>query len=176
MEEGRLTIAAGPSTDWYISPLDGKSSRSAPILLFRPAENFTLGAKVSVEFGTQWDAGMLMVYADDTNWAKFALEMSVYRVPTIVTVVTRGVSDDCNSISVSGHSVWLRIAKIGRAFGFYTSPDGAAWKMVRAFTLGASPEIRVGFGAQSPIGRAGRATFSEIRYSPQRIADIFKGE
>jgi len=176
MEDGRLTIAAGGSTDWFISPLNGESHTNAPLLLFEPAEDFVLTAKLDVEFGTPWDAGLLMVYADDTHWAKLALEMSVYGEPTIVTVVTRGVSDDCNSAPVRGGSIWYRIAKTGPAIAFYASPDGRSWKMVRAFSLGASPGLRVGFGAQSPAGNKGSATFSEIRYGARKIRDIFKGE
>ena len=176
MEKGRLNIVAGPSTDWYISPLDGKSSSNAPLLLFRPAGDFVLTAKLEVEFGAQWDAGVLMIYADDRNWAKFALERSVYGEPTIVTVVTRGVSDDCNSSTLSGSAQWFRIAKTGHAFAFYASPDGQSWKMIRAFTLGEPPGLRVGFGSQSPVGRSGTATFSEIRYGARTIKDIFKGE
>jgi len=176
MEDGRLTITAGPSTDWYISPVDGKSSSNGPLLLFEPAEDFVLTAKLNVKFGTQWDAGVLMVYVDETNWAKFALEMSVYGDPTIVTVVTRGVSDDCNSSVVGGGSIWYRIAKTGRTLGFYASPDGHAWKLTRAFTLGAAQNMRVGFGAQSPVGQTGNATFTDIGYSARTIRDILKGE
>ena len=176
MDGGRLTIAAGPSTDWYISPVDGKSSSNAPVLLFRPARDFVLTAKLNVEFATQWDAGMLMVYANDRNWAKFALELSVDGEPTIVTVVTRGVSDDCNSSTVHGGSIWYRIAKSGPAFGFYASPDGHSWKLVRAFTLGDFEEVRVGFGSQSPVGRSGVATFSDITYSARTIKDFLRGQ
>ena len=176
MDDGRLTIVAGPSTDWYISPVDGKSTSNAPLLLFEPAEDFVLTARLQVAFGTQWDAGVLMVYVDDANWAKFALEMSVYGEPTIVTVVTRGISDDCNSSSIAGGSIWYRIAKTGRAIGFYASPDGHSWKMIRAFTLRASGRLRAGFGSQSPVGQKGTAVFSEIRYSARTIKDIFKGE
>jgi len=176
MDDGRLSIVAGPSTDWYISPMDGKSSSNAPLLLFRPEPDFVLTAKMNVEFQAQWDAGMLMVYANDTTWAKFALEMSVWGEPTIVSVVTRGVSDDCNSSPVAGSSIWFRVGKIGPAFAFYASPDGISWKLIRAFTLGFAPDVRVGFGSQSPVGQHATATFSEIRYSPRRIRDIFKAE
>ena len=176
MEDGRLTIVAGPATDWFISPVDGKSSSSAPVLLFEPADDFVLTAKLNVEFGAQWDAGALMVYQDGANWAKFALEMTIDREPTIVTVVTRGVSDDCNSTMVPGGSAWFRIAKAGRAIAFYASLDGRKWKIIRAFTLGESPNLRAGFGAQSPVGQKATATFSEITYGARTIADILRGE
>lgn len=171
-----LTIVAGSATDWFISPVDGNARANAPVLLFQPADDFVLTAKVAVEFQTKWDAGALMLSVNDSTWAKFALEMSVYQQPTIVTVVTRGVSDDCNSASVAGNSVWLRIAKIGPAIGFYASPDGGSWKMVRAFTFGPAPDLRVGFSSQSPAGKGGKATFSEITYSARKIKDIFTGE
>ena len=176
MEQGRLSIAAGPATDWYISPVDGKASSSAPLLLFDAADDFVLTAKLSVEFGAQWDAGVLMVYQDDAHWAKLALELSIDGEPTIVTVVTRGVSDDCNSTSPGSGTVWYRIAKAGRATAFYASPDGHSWKMIRAFTLGDSGNLRAGFGSQSPVGQGASATFSEISYGARRIKDILKGE
>jgi len=171
-----LTIAAGKSTDWYISPVDQKPAATAPILLFTPAHDFVLVAKVSVDFKTQWDAGALYIYIDDNTWAKFALEMAVYKKPTIVTVVTHGVSDDCNSWSVDGNWVWLKVARLGDAFGFYASRDGRTWEMIRAFTFGAGRSVRAGFSAQSPIGPGAEATFTNITYSERKVTDIFTGE
>ena len=171
-----LTIEAGKSTDWYISPVDGKGTSNAPILLFEPAEDFVLSAKVTVDFRTQWDAGTLFVYVDEKNWAKFAFEMSVYKKPTIVSVVTRGISDDCNSWSPVGGSVWFKLARLGKTFGFYASQDGRSWEMIRAFTLGAVRSVRVGFSSQSPVGPGTKATFTDIAYAPRKIKDIFTGE
>ena len=170
-----LTIVSGQKTDWYISPMDGKASASAPLLLFKPDEDFVLSAKVSVDFRSQWDAGFLMVYVDDKTWAKFALEMSAYQEPTVVTVVTRDVSDDCNSTPITGHSVYLQIAKSGPALIFYASPDGRSWKLVRAFTLGSAGSLRVGFASQAPVGESGTAEFSEIQYRAGQVKDVFAG-
>jgi regulation of enolase protein 1 (concanavalin A-like superfamily) len=174
--EDTLTIAAGKFTDWYISPVDRRQTTSAPILLFPPAHDFVLTTKVSVDFRTQWDAGALFVYIDDHQWAKFALEMAVYKKPTIVSVVTKGVSDDCNSWSVEGGAVWLKLARLGEAFGFYASRDGRTWEMIRAFTFGEAKNVRVGFSAQSPIGPGAQAVFSNIVYTERKVKDIFTGE
>jgi regulation of enolase protein 1 (concanavalin A-like superfamily) len=173
---GTLTIVSGAKTDWYISPIDGQVSNSAPLLLFRPEGDFVLSAKVTVDFRSQWDAGYLMVYADDTTWAKFALEMSAYKEPTVVTVVTRGISDDCNSTVVSGNSIYLRVALRGQAILLYTSPDGGAWRLVRAFSIGAPADLRVGFASQSPVGEGGSAVFSAIDYRRKTISDVFAAE
>jgi regulation of enolase protein 1 (concanavalin A-like superfamily) len=174
--ETELTIESGHGTDWYISPIDGVVSASAPVLLFRPAGDFVLTAKVTLDVRAQWDAGFLMVYVDDTTWAKFALEVSAYQEPTIVTVVTRGISDDCNSATVEGHSIHLRVARKDRAFIFYAAVDGRTWKLVRAFSLGSLPDMRVGFASQAPLGEAGSATFSEIAFERKTVSDIFRAE
>jgi regulation of enolase protein 1 (concanavalin A-like superfamily) len=171
-----LTIESGAETNWYVSPVDGETHASGPLLLFRPVGDFVLTAKVTLDIRTQWDAGCLMVFADDSTWAKFALEISAYQEPTIVTVVTRGVSDDCNSTPIAGNSVHLRVARIGAAIIFYAALDGHTWKLVRAFTLGTPADLRVGFGSQSPIGQSVNATFSEIAYEQKTITDIFKAE
>jgi uncharacterized protein len=175
-EGGRLTIAAGKSTDWFISPVDGERTASAPLLLFEPAREFTLTAKVTAKHGTKWDAGVLMVFVDDSTWAKLALERSAYQEPTVVSVVTRGVSDDCNSTVVSGDMVWFRVSRLKNAIGFFSSPDGRKWKMVRAFTLGEARGLKVGFGTQSPVGPGTTAVFSEITYRTEPVKDFYAAE
>lgn len=175
-EGDTLTIAAGKTTDWFISPFDGKVSANSPMLLFQPAGDFVLRAKVTVPFRSQWDAGVLAVYADERTWAKLCFELSPAKQPTIVTVVTRGVSDDGNSIPIAGDTVFLQVGRLGQAIVFYASTDGRSWKLIRSFTLGNTPGLRVGFSAQSPTGEGCKVVFSEIRYSPRRIGDIWKGE
>jgi hypothetical protein len=53
----------------------------------------------------------------------------------IVSVVTRGVSDDCNSQTVEGGEVWLRLARANGVFAFHASRDGERWELVRFFAL-----------------------------------------
>jgi len=170
-----LTIAAPRMTDWYISPLDGETHSNAPLLLFKPAPDFVLSAKVAVQFSKQWDAGALWVYNDDKAWVKFAFENSTALKPNIVSVVTRGFSDDCNSDPITANSVWLKIARTGETVGLYYSLDGKGWRLVRVFNFGPAPALRIGFSAQSPAGEGSTTTFSDIAYRPGKIKDIFSG-
>ena len=80
----------------------------------------------------------------------------------VVSVVTRGVSDDCNSFVVDGASVWLRIARVGPAFAFHASTDGVSWSFIRHFALEAAATPSVGFAAQSPTGDGCAVTFERI--------------
>jgi regulation of enolase protein 1 (concanavalin A-like superfamily) len=174
-DERGLTIVSRGRTDWFVSPVDGQASASAPLLLFEPATDFVLSARVKVDFRSKWDAGALFAYVDDTTWVKFALEQSAYMEPTIVSVVTRGVSDDCNSSVIAGDTAYLQLARSGSALLLYRSADGRAWKLVRTFSLGTTKPLRVGFEVQSPVGEGGEAQFSEIRYERRKIEDIFAG-
>src|SRR5258707_9617251 len=119
-----LTIHSGKETDWFVDPFDGTIHNTAPMLLFVPSDDYVFNAKVRVGFNAKWDAGALMVWADEHHWAKLSFELSPDKQPTMVTVVTRGLSDDCNSIPVSGNTVHLQIAKTLRAYVFYSSSDG----------------------------------------------------
>jgi uncharacterized protein len=92
----------------------------------------------------------------------------------IVSVVTRGLSDDCNSGVVDGDAVWLRIARVGAAFAFHSSFDGERWDFVRHFALDSEP--RAGFLAQSPTGDGLSAAFSDIRLERTRLRDLRSGE
>jgi regulation of enolase protein 1 (concanavalin A-like superfamily) len=178
MGEGdSLTINAAKNTNWFISPLDLKSWDSAPMLLFRPADDFVLSARMSLQPRSRWDGGALVLFVNETTWAKLCLEAPDGPAGlSVVMVVTRGESDDSYSIPVTGNSKYMKIAKMGPTFVFYVSADGRSWQMVRAFRLGATKDLRAGFSAQSPVGEGSTVLFSDIRYTPTRVANMFTGE
>lgn len=169
-----LTISSNPKSDWFVDPFDGTVANSAPILFFTPGSDYVLSARVTVKFATKWDAGALMLMGDDHHWAKLSFEYSPYGKPTLVTVVTRGLSDDCNSMNLPGDSVYLRIATSSRTYVFYFSTDGQNWQILRTFSLDTELPVRVGFESQSPAGPGAVASFSAITYDPHRIGNIYK--
>jgi uncharacterized protein len=169
-----LSISSNPKTDWFVDPFDGTVAKSAPILLFTPGSDYVLSARVTVQFATKWDAGALMLWGDDHHWAKLSFEFSPDQKPTLVTVVTRGLSDDCNSLSIAGDSVYLRIAKSARTYVFYFATDGQNWQILRTFSLDTQLPVRVGFESQSPAGSGAVAKFSAVTYDPHRIGNIYK--
>ena len=174
--DGTLTVAAGPDTDWFVDPQQTSAPKlNAPALVGDARGDFQFSARVAVDFAGTYDAGVLMLYADDRSWAKLCFEYSPQREPMVVSVVTRGVSDDCNSFVVDGSSVWLRIARLGKAFAFHASTDGGSWSLVRHFALEAGGEPSVGFAAQSPTGDGCAVTFDRIAYEAARLSDLRSG-
>jgi regulation of enolase protein 1 (concanavalin A-like superfamily) len=174
-EEGSLAVETGPATDLFVDPGDGRETLNAPRLLGRVEGDFTLSARVSAAFRSTFDAGVLLVWASARSWAKLCFELSPQGDPMVVSVVTRGVSDDCNSFVVDEGDVRLRIARLGSAFAFHASTEGAVWRLVRHFALEAEAELLVGFLAQSPLGTGCSVRFEEISFTPERLADLRSG-
>ncbi len=173
----QISITSGAYTDWFIDPAGGQGKNNAPIALFVPPDPaFCLQVKVTVGFSATYDAGTLFVYANDAFWAKLCFEYSPQRQPMIVSVVTRDVSDDCNSVVVGNNSVYLRAYRKGDIFAFHYSLDGQYWPFVRYFTMGDLGQLRMGFSAQSPTGQGCKVDFSEIRYTPRILSDLRNGE
>jgi regulation of enolase protein 1 (concanavalin A-like superfamily) len=173
----QLSITAGAQTDWFIDPNGEQVKDNAPIALFVPPDStFRLQARVTVEFDAMYDAGTIFVYAGDALWGKLCFEYSPQGQPMVVSVVTRGVSDDCNSVSIGDRSVYLRVHRRMDVLAFHYSLDGQYWHFVRYFSLGHLEQLRVGFSTQSPTGQGCRATFSEIRYTPGALSDLRNGE
>lgn len=170
-----LAMTAGPRTDLFVDPEGGPPALNAPRLLGRPAGDFQLSARVTVDFADTFDAGVLALYADDRAWAKLCFERSPQGEPLVVSVVTRGVSDDANAFAVAGHSVWLRISRLGPAHAFHASTDGARWLFVRHFALEPADGLSVGFLAQSPTGAGCSVQFDEIVYRSERLTDLRSG-
>jgi regulation of enolase protein 1 (concanavalin A-like superfamily) len=175
-KEGALIFTAGERTDLFSDPEGAPLVNNSPRLTFKPEDPFILSAKVAVDFEAWGDAGALLIYRSDISYAKLCFEFSHLKQPTIVSVVTRGTSDDCNSIPVDGNESYLRLAKLDRSFAFHYSTDGQVWHLIRYFTLENPGEVVIGFTVQSPMGRSCTASFSEITYSTQRLEDIRSGE
>ena len=165
---GALILTARAGTDLFVDPAGPAEPLpdAGRLVGLPPAGDFTLAARVSVEFAGVYDAGVLLVYAGERCWAKLCLEYSPQLRPTMVTVVTRGTSDDCNSYEVEGSTAWLRITRSGQAWAFHASADGAWWRLLRYFALGGDELARVGFLAQSPAGQGCAARFDLIAFRP----------
>jgi regulation of enolase protein 1 (concanavalin A-like superfamily) len=173
--DGELTLAAGAHTDWFADPGTGALTLGAPALLGSAAGDFMLAARVEVAFAAAFDAGALVLWHDDRTWAKLCFEYSPQAQPMVVSVVTHGVSDDCNSAVITGNVVWLRLAAIGAAHAFHYSADGDRWHFVRHFRLGGDGPARFGFEAQSPTGGGCEARFTHIRFDPVTLAQLRDG-
>ena len=172
-----LSMAAGPQTDWFYDPAGRKHSSNAPVALFSPPdESCLLSAKVMVGFNSTFDAGVLFIYADDERWAKLCLEYAPTDKPMVVSVVTRGKSDDCNSVYIDDNSIYLRLYRQGDRLAFHYSEDGEYWHMVRHFTIEGLQNVRLGFSVQAPTGEGCQVEFSEINYRAGELSDIRNGE
>ena len=176
--EDSMSIVAGDHTDWFIDPArNGFGTDSAPCALFVPPDkNFILSAKVKVDFASKFDAGVFQLRERDNLWAKLCFEYSPQNHPMIVSVVTRGTSDDCNSVIINDNEVYLRMAVMPELIGFHYSLNGTFWHLIRYFTLGKLVQTSVGISSQSPTGIQCKTVFSDIHYRNGVLKDFRSGE
>jgi regulation of enolase protein 1 (concanavalin A-like superfamily) len=181
-DDGAVLANAPAHTDLYINPggeesVDAESMLNAATLLGVPPEgDFQLSARITVDFKSQYDAGVLLLWLDKRHWAKFCIEFSPAAEPMVVSVVTREVSDDANAFTVPDRSVWLRVSRIDQVYAYHASTDGLTWRLIRVFTLG--PDVsrhRIGFEAQSPTGDGCAVTFTDVRFAARRLAELRDG-
>ncbi|MFI9638781.1 DUF1349 domain-containing protein [Micromonospora sp. NPDC051925] len=179
---GTVTASAAPRSDIFIdpgasAPLNAESMLNAATLLGLPPDgDFQLSARVTVEFASAYDAGVLLLWVDERHWGKLCFEFSPDGEPMIVSVVARGVADDANAFVVDGRTAWLRVSRIDHAFAYHASLDGKTWRMIRFFAVdGAGTSTTIGFEAQSPTGDGCQVTFDEIRFTRDRLADLRDG-
>jgi regulation of enolase protein 1 (concanavalin A-like superfamily) len=173
--ETSMAFAAGPRTDLFTDPGGGEPKADAPLLLGQADGDFQLRARVSAPLAATFDAAALVVWASPTEWGKLALERSPQRESTIVSVVTRGVSDDANSFTVPEPFAWLRIGRSGETLAFHASLDGLWWSLIRLFTFPGAGEASAGFLVQSPTGEGLHGRFDEIEWHAGPIGELRDG-
>ena len=181
-DDGSVRVTAKPHSDFFIDP-SGEGGVAAESLMNAvavvgepPVGDFTFSSRVSVDFRDTFDAGTLFLWADETHWAKLCFEFSPDGTPMVVSVVTRGLSDDANGFNVDGHEVWLRVARQSGVWAFHASVDGERWNFVRAFSFSPlSSDVRVGLEVQSPTGEGCDVTFSDVAFRSVTLSDLRDG-
>ena len=149
---------------------------NAPKLLFEGDENFVLTASIEHAFASKWDGGAIVIKQDSLNWIKFCFEKDYTGAKRVVSVVTKNISDDCNSEAMGSNKVFYKIAKAGNVVTLYCSPDGMKWLLVRHLQFDARKGFKVGFLAQSPTGDRCEVKFSGVKYKVEKIKDPYSGE
>lgn len=167
-----LEIAAAGKTNLFVSPTGKYNVQNAPMVLFSPDSDFTFVAKATAVFKSVYDVAALVLYQDSAHWAKFCFENSVDRQPTMVSVVTRHYSDDCNSVNTADSFAYMAIVKKGLEISFHYSADGLHWRMIRNFRLDTGKNLKLGFAVHGSRGNGFSARFSDVRYSSTAPLDL----
>jgi hypothetical protein len=180
-ENGVLTMSAKENSDWFNAPIAPSSPAlpNAPALVFvPPACDWQLAAKVSAKHELTFDAGAIFLHQGKDDWCKYCFELPPEKKPLVVSVVTRGVSDDANGATVEDDFVHLRVSKLGPVIALHYSTDNRAyWTLHRIFTM-REPDapMSVGFLVQHPLGGSCTAAFSQIELSEKTLADPRDGK
>lgn len=172
-----LEVIAATETDFFNSPEDESITATAPLLYKEVEGDFIATAHVRPDFSSVWNAAALMIHSDSANWIKFAFENSDATGKSIVSVVTKGTSDDANGpVLQNEESVWLRIIRKGNIFSLHWSKDGVNFKMARIAAMPVPDLVKVGLEAQCPVGEPAKHEFLYFSIEKRTVNDMRAGK
>lgn len=176
VQGNQFVIVAGKETDMFRDPNVTYNTDNAPKLLFEADDNFVLTASIEHAFTNKWDGGAIVIKQDSLNWIKFCFEKDYTGARRVVSVVTKNISDDCNSVEMNTNKVYYKVAKADNVITLYCSKDGIKWYLIRHLQFDAHKGFKVGFLAQSPTGERCEVKFSDVVYKIKKIKDPYLGE
>lgn len=151
-DNGVMIVPTAPGSDFFIDPDNRSISASAPFVYWETEGDFIATALVEPDFSATWNAVSLMVMLDSVNWIKFAFERSDATGKSIVSVVTKELSDDANGVRLPEASkVWLRVIRKGDLYSMFWSVNGEQFLMARLTRMKSQAAVKVGVEAQSPL-------------------------
>jgi len=175
-DNGEVTVVAEKETDFFNNPEDGKKTATAHYLYQDISGDFVSSALVRPDFSSQWNAISLMVHIDNDHWIKFAFENSDATGKSIVTVVTKELSDDANGVILEEHkAVWLKIAKRDNIYSMLWSADGKEYKMARLTTLPEADSVKIGVEFQCPVGNKAEHLLEYFKIEQKTVTELRKG-
>ena len=177
INNGKLVVTTTKGTDFFINPEDMSNTATAPLLFHEIKGDFVAIACVSPDLTSVWNAAGLLLIINDENWIKFVFESSDATGPSIVTVSTRGISDDANGVRLPDSSkIWLKLSRKGNNYAMHWSEDGKDYKMARLSAMSPSDPVKIGLEAQCPVGENAKHTFHYFSIESKTVADLRKGE
>lgn len=183
-KDQRIEILAPAQTDFFCGSGEDacqegflpESLCNAPYYYTEIEGDFVLQVKVSHEFQDIYDSASVMVMKDLKCWAKACFEMTDFGTHAVVSVVTKGDSDDANGCNLEGNSAWLRVCRVGNNFAFHYSTDGEQFYMMRFFHLPVDPTVKVGLLAQAPTGQGGLRVYENLTIEKKTAKNIRAGK
>ncbi len=176
IDKDYLLVTATENSDFFINPVDLSSSDSAPFFYREVSGDFVAITKVSPDLSSKWNAATFMVIIDPDNWIKFGFENSDATGPSIVSVVTRGTSDDANGVILKNTaSVWLKLIRRDNNYAMHWSMDGIKYHMARLAAMPAADSVKLGLEAQCPIGEKAVHKFEYLGIKSETVEDLRTG-
>ncbi|WP_435623587.1 DUF1349 domain-containing protein [Flagellimonas sp.] len=177
VEDGVLKVVAEKGTDFFNNPEDKSKTLSAPLLFQAIEGDFIAKARVQPDFTSLWNAVALMVHIDNDNWIKFAFENSDATGRSIVSVVTKNLSDDANGVVLKDEdSIWLKIVRKDNIYSMLWSKNGKDFKMARLTTMKSADSVKIGIEFQSPVGDSAKHQVDYFEIEKTTVQDLRKGE
>ena len=168
-----IKIVSKGKTNLFNSPGDNFYKQDAPMLLFHPDSNFTFCARVEADLVNVYDVAALVLYQNKDLWTKLCFENSIDKEATVVSVVTKRFSDDCNSIKINDNFVYLCVIKKADELSFHYSTDNVNWHLIRHFRIDFNEsKLMVGYAVHCSRGDSFSAEFSDIKYSPNALDNM----
>ncbi len=153
IEDSGFSITVTKGSDFFNNPEDKSIVASAPFLYKELQGDFVARTLVQPDFSSKWNAVSLMLHIDSLNWIKFAFENSDATGPGIVSVVTKGTSDDANGVILNKEKqVWLAMVRKNNTYSMHWSKDGKSYRMARLTSMPEADIVKIGIEAQSPVG------------------------
>lgn len=170
VEDASLMLTAPTGSDLYTS------ANTAPRVTFMPEGDFIFSARIDAPTAADFDGGALVIYADETRWAKLLYERIQVDSHVVSSTVALPTGDGGYHTRLGAQSkpVWLKIVRIGASVRFYMSEDGVDWHILRDFRF--EGEARVGFLSQAPRGAPLRVVFSDIRFEEKTAKNYWQGQ
>lgn len=167
VRDGVMDFRCGGQTDFFCDPAEGKQPVATAPMLLAEVDNtkpFTFTAKVTPGFTPEgvYTAADLFVFAGDRLWQKLAFEQDERGNHRVVSVRTRGTSDDNNHDVVTQPWVYLKISSDTRTLACYYSLDKQEWRMVRLYRNEYPATIWLGLCSQCPTGEGCVNTFEDV--------------
>ncbi|MEL6719369.1 MAG: DUF1349 domain-containing protein [Bacteroidota bacterium] len=176
IKDGGLKVVAEKETDFFNNPEDKKKTATAPVLYKELTGDFVATALVKPNFSSLWNAVSLMDHIDDDNWIKFAFENSDATGKSIVSVVTKNISDDANGVIIDEQDqIWLKLIRKDNNYSMLWSKNGKDFKMARLSTLPIADSVKIGIEAQSPVGISATHEIVYFEIIQTTVKDLRKG-
>lgn len=174
LEKDIIKMESGPGTKLFNAVSGYHKANNFPFYYRVHQGDFIVRCKITPEFKEVYDLGCIVIFDHQDKWIKFAYENTDTGCPTVVSVITDGVSEYFGGDRVHKESIWMQVCRIGNCFSLHYSTDQTIWMLDKIFQLEMNQEVKVGISVQSPKGKSGICIFEDFELLENSYSGIQK--
>ena len=167
--DNEVSFTVLPKTDFWQVTHYGFSRADGNCYVAEVNEDISFKAKVQMNYKAEFDQVGIILYIDESNFAKCCIENQLQSKNKLGSVVCKDKRSDWATQEIDDiEYIYYKVSKRGINYLFEYSVDDITYTQLRLFDLPKDNKVSIGVFGASPLGEGFDTLFTNIEFNENK--------